>query len=225
MTKIGTGLCLAALLLATAPVQAATQAAAVIDDGYAGKVLQKILDTGKFRFSQTMELRLSLDDAGHLLECKASKGVDATAACEAAKAASPYGTPPYGVPTYVTLAFWSGQAPAGKAQAVASARAETKAAQTAAKDAGLNPYLSRIRTELRNKIYIPEQTKPGAYHVTARIKCDSSGVIKDYSIIKGSGDALLDKYVLQGIRRAAKITAPPAGAGDSFDLTFNLVRR
>ncbi|MBD5641395.1 MAG: TonB C-terminal domain-containing protein [Desulfovibrio sp.] len=223
MTKIWTGCCLAAWLLAAPAAHAASQAAAVIDDGYAGKVLNRILDTGKLKFSQTMELRLSLDDSGHLLECRGTRGADATAACAAAKAASPFGTPPYGVPTYVTLAFWSGSPPAAKADA--QAKQEAKAVKTASKDASLNPYLTKIRTELRNAMYIPEQTKPGSYHVTARIKCDSAGKILDSAILKGSGDARLDKYVLQGIRRAGKITPPPAGAGDTFELTFTLVRR
>lgn len=227
MKKVVIGNCLAILLVfvAQAPAQAATQAAAVIDDGYAGKVLNKIIDTGKLKFSQTMELRLSLDDAGHLLECRASRGVDATAACAAAKAASPFGTPPYGVPTYVTLAFWNGKPTVNKNRAASEARTEARAAQVAKEDASLNPYLSKIRTEIRNVTYIPEQTKPGTYHVTARIKCDGAGKILDSAILKGSGDSRLDKYVLQGIKRAGKVTPPPPGAGDTFELTFTLVRR
>lgn len=223
MNRIFTGIAYAAFCILLSSSQAeAAQAAAVIDDGYAGKVLNKILNTGKFKFSQPMELRLSLDDSGHLLECQAVQGGDASEACAAAKAASPFGTPPYGVPTFVTLALWNSASSVAKPQQ--KPQAVKAAAQTAKQDAALNPYLSKIRTEIRNVTYIPEKTKPGTYHVTARIKCDSAGKIMDYSILKGSGDALLDKYLLQGIKRAGKVSPPPAGAGDSFDLTFTLVR-
>lgn len=225
MSKFGAALSLAILLLAPGAALAATQAAAVIDDGYAGKVLHKILSTGKFRISQTMELQLSLDDTGRLLECRASRGTDAKAVCDAAKAASPFGTPPYGVPTYVTLAFWSGQAQAVKQTADKSANTTEPAASTSKDNSSLNSWLAKVKKEIRDKMYIPAQTKPGTYRLTARIKCDSAGQIVDSSIVKGSGDAMLDKYALQGIKRAGKVTPPPHGAGDTFDLPFTLVRQ
>lgn len=222
----------AAALLLAQPACGATQAVAVIDDGYANKVLRKIMDTGKLKVSRAMEIRLSLDDAGHLLECRGSAGGDATAACAAAKAASPFGTPPYGLPTYVTIALWGGQtaaaAPKAAKQAQANAApagpgASQKAAPQAA--ASRSAYLNKIRRELRNSIYIPEKTRPGSYQATARIKLDSQGKILESSIIKGSGDSLLDKYVLQGIHRADSVTPPPADLEEPIDITFKLARR
>lgn len=211
-------LCL--FLLFGASANAAPMAAAVVDDGYASKVMEKILKTGKLKFGQKMDLRLSLDDQGHLLECRASKGGDAQAACAAAKAASPFGTPPYGVPTYVTLALWTGQPPSKtqeKKQPTENASAETKVSPAA--------WIANVRRTLRNSIYIPEKTKPGTYHVTAQISYDQAGKILDSSIVKSSGDKLLDKYCLQGIKRAGQIPPPPAGTGMTTDVTFTLTRR
>lgn len=208
------------LLAMSSSAAAVPMAAAVVDDGYASKVMEKILKTGKLKFGQKMDLRLSLDDQGNLIDCRAGKGSDATAACAAAKAASPFGTPPYGVPTYVTLALWTGQvAPKTqeKKQATASAPAETKSSPAA--------WLANVRRTLRNSIYIPEKTKPGTYHVTAQITYDQAGKILDSSIVKSSGDKLLDKYCLQGIKRAGQIPAPPAGTGTTTDVTFTLTRR
>lgn len=217
---------LGALLLVSQPVQAAPQAAAVIDDGYAGNALQKILNTGKLKFGQKMRLRLSLDDQGNLIECRGVSGADASQACAAAKAASPFGVPPYGVPTYLTIALWTGQPP--KAQAApanekveASARTEANAKTT---DSAPAAWLAKVRRKLRDSMYIPEKTKPGTYHVTAQITYDAAGKILESSIVKSSGDKLLDKYCLQGIKRAGQIPAPPQGTGSTTDITFTLKR-
>lgn len=206
------------LLAFSSTAAAAPMAAAVVDDGYASKVMEKILKTGKLKFGQKMDLRLSLDDQGNLLDCRAGKGADSTAACAAAKAAAPFGTPPYGVPTYVTLALWTGQLPAKtQEKKQASAPAETRSTPAA--------WLANVRRTLRNSIYIPEKTKPGTYHVTAQITYDQAGKILESSIVKSSGDKLLDKYCLQGIKRAGQIPAPPSGTGTTTDVTFTLIRR
>lgn len=209
----------AILLSGPGAALAASQAVAVVDDGYAGKVLSRILDTGKLKFSQAMELRLSLDDQGHLLECRASKGADAADACAAAKAASPFGTPPYGVPTYVTLALWSDRQPA-------AAKEPAKKTGSGAENAtgSSSAYLAKVRRQLRDSMYIPAEAKPGTYHVTVRIRCDSAGKILDSTIVKGSGDKTIDKYCLQGIKRAGRVDPPPHGAEDTFELTFALKR-
>lgn len=199
---------------------AETQAAAVIDDGYAGTAMQKILNkyTGRGG-GQRLEARLYLDEEGRLLDCRAIKG-DVKALCQAAKSASPFGEPPYGVPTNIAISIWTGK---GETKTT-SAKDTGQHQANAAKGQADSKYLGKIRRELRNAMYIPAKTQPGTYHVVARVKCDAAGKILDSSIIKGSGDSLLDKYVLQGIHRAGSITAPPAGAGDTFDITFTLVR-
>ncbi|WP_165075188.1 MULTISPECIES: TonB family protein [unclassified Desulfovibrio] len=92
-------------------------------------------------------------------------------------------------------------------------------------DSRFQKYISTVVWKLRNSMYIPAQTRPGTYHATARVRLNSAGKILDESILKGSGDALLDKYVLQGIRRAGSVAPPPAGLGDTLDLTFTLTRQ
>lgn len=121
---------------------------------------------------------------------------------------------------------------AGSATATAAAAAPkaTAASSSSAKaqdkyDSRFQKYISTVVWKLRNSMYIPAQTKPGTYHATAQVRLNSAGKILDESILKGSGDALLDKYVLQGIRRAGSVAPPPAGLGDTLDLTFTLTRQ
>ena len=110
-------------------------------------------------------------------------------------------------------------APKSAAASSSSAKAQDKY------DSRFQKYISQVVWKLRNAMYIPAQTKPGTYHATAQVRYDSAGKILDASILKGSGDALLDKYVLQGIRRAGSVPQPPAGLGDTLDLTFTLTRQ
>ncbi|MDE5832091.1 MAG: TonB family protein [Desulfovibrio sp.] len=92
-------------------------------------------------------------------------------------------------------------------------------------DANCYSYGQKPARVLRNAMYVPAQTKPGTYYATAQVNFDKTGKIQSCSIIKGSGDALLDKYVLQGIKRAKRVPVPPPGIGDYLDLTFTLVRQ
>lgn len=195
---------------------AAVKAAAVIDDGYAGNALNKIMAKYSGNALGAVEAKLYLDSEGRMLDCRALKG-DVKALCQAAKSASPFGEPPYGVATSIVLAVWNGS----PAHPEKRDQAEKQIKPTAKKSAD-SQYIAKIRRELRNAMYIPEKTQPGTYHVTARIKCDPEGKILESSILKSSGDALLDKYVLQGIHRAGKVTAPKSG--DTFDVAFTLKR-
>ncbi|WP_301217786.1 TonB family protein [uncultured Desulfovibrio sp.] len=92
-------------------------------------------------------------------------------------------------------------------------------------DARFQKYIGKVVWKLRNAMYIPAKTRPGTYHATAQVRYDAAGKILDATLLKGSGDALLDKYVLQGIRRAGSVPPPPAGLGDTLDLTFTLTRQ
>lgn len=92
-------------------------------------------------------------------------------------------------------------------------------------DARFQRYLSGVVWKLRNAMYIPAQTRPGTYYATAQVRLNQAGKIMDAHLLRGSGDAMLDKYVLQGIRRAGAVTPPPAGLGDTLDLTFTLTRQ
>lgn len=117
---------------------------------------------------------------------------------------------------------------AGTATAAASRPASASSGSARAQDkydSRFQKYISTVVWKLRNSMYIPAQTKPGTYHATAQVRLNSAGKILEESILKGSGDALLDKYVLQGIRRAGSVAPPPAGLGDTLDLTFTLTRQ
>ena len=115
---------------------------------------------------------------------------------------------------------------AATASAKPAASASTGSAKAQDKyDARFQKYISKVVWKLRNAMYIPAQTKPGTYHATAQVRYNSAGTILDASLLKGSGDAMLDKYVLQGIRRAGSVPTPPAGLGDTLDLTFTLTRQ
>lgn len=201
------------LAMLPGPAFGAARAAAVMDDGYAGKVMQKILPSRTALPDKGAEIRLSLDGEGKYAQCRTIRG-DGASLCQSAKAVGSFGTPPYGVPTDILIVVMGADSP----------KQATKT-ETAKEPAGGNEkYFSRIRRDLRNSMYIPEKTKPGTYHATVRLKCDKTGKILDSSIVKSSGDTLLDRYVMQGINRAGKVETPPANLQMPFDLTFTLVR-
>lgn len=209
-------LLLSLLLLCPASTAGATQGAAVIDDGYAGNAMRKILQHIKNPGTQRIEARVSLDGEGKYVKCVSVRG-NAQAICNAAKEVGDFGDPPYGVPTDVLVSLWgsSDEIPAKAAQAANTSAAPVKSQ---------NAYMSRVRRALRNAMYIPQETKPGTYRATVRLKCDASGKILERSIIRSSGDARLDRYILQGIDRAGKVETPPKGMASPMDVEFTLVR-
>lgn len=85
-------------------------------------------------------------------------------------------------------------------------------------------YFSNVIWKLRNAIFIPVETRPGTYRVTVRLDVDTAGNIKQYDIVSGSGDERLDKYVRQGVRRAGSVPPPPAGLGETMNVTLTLTR-
>lgn len=86
-------------------------------------------------------------------------------------------------------------------------------------------YLSGVVWNLRNAMFIPAETAPGTYYATVRLLLEPSGTIKKATLLESSGDKQLDRFVLQGIRRANSVSPPPAGLGATLELTFTLVRR
>ncbi len=232
----------------SSPVNAASIATAGQDDGYSGRILDKIVSKWKIprqaRGDYRLKLILSVDGDGRLLDCRVqnSSGLKTldNSVCEAAKAASPYGSPPYGMPATVYFSFWSGAAGGGQSESVARSGAESqsRSVSTRKSDApqaqhentgAINKkkqrYISKITKELRNSIYIPVETRPGVYHVSAQIECDRQGNIISSNITKPCNDARLNKYVLQGIRRAKKVSPPEEAFGNKFNLNFTLVRQ
>ncbi|WP_165067101.1 TonB family protein [Desulfovibrio sp. ZJ200] len=85
-------------------------------------------------------------------------------------------------------------------------------------------YLSRVVWDLRNAMFIPAETAPGTYYATVRLLLEPTGAIKNATLLESSGDKRLDRFVLQGIRRANSVQPPPAGLGTTLELTFTLVR-
>lgn len=201
-------------------------------DGYSNGVLEKVVGAwappdvaGPYQ----LRVQASLDDAGKVVECKVVKSSGNAAldsyACQLFRRQSPFGTPPYAMPIETYFAIWSDGNKTKKGVNNATAKAKTaQAAEKAPEDAKHQKYLAKAARLLRDKMYIPAQTKPGTYQAMARIKCDKAGKILSSSIVKSSGDKLLDKYILQGIKRAGSIPPPPAGLGDSLDLSFTLQR-
>lgn len=224
------GVALAVLAFAPANYgHCASSMASGLDEGYSAKVLDKAIKT----FSPASELgsgkislRLFIDGDGRYYDCRVHQSsgnqtID-KAFCANLKKASPFGQPPYGQPAEVTLTFIEDKnQPRGKTileENKSSSQAETTA--TAEK----RKYLDSITRQIRNSVYIPAESPKGTYHPVARIKIDQQGKILDSSIVKSSGDKLVDKYLLQGIKRASKVIPPPAGINKELDLTFSLVR-
>lgn len=189
--------------------------------------------------SGSVRVRLALDGNGNLQACRtvrasAGGGLD-KAVCAAARAAQPFGAPPYGLAEDIYLAVWQGAATrqGGEAAAQEAGQAAAHGASSISQqphgqgvqlNAEQRQYLNVITHQIRDSIYIPVQTPRGSYQVRARVEIGSSGKLGTATIIQGSGDQTLDKYVLQGIRRAAKVKAPPKGLAPAVDLTFRLVR-
>lgn len=113
----------------------------------------------------------------------------------------------------------------------ANEKADMPATPSKAKDPGLyeneryRKYISKISWELRKAMYVPKEAPPGTYIVTARVKCSKNGNILESSILEGSGNEYIDRYVLQGIKRAKRVPPPAPSFGDTFDLSFSLVRK
>ena len=85
-------------------------------------------------------------------------------------------------------------------------------------------YFRKLVMELRNATFIPAELAKGTYYATVRLETDASGKILNYSILQSSGSELLDRYVRQGIRRAGKVSPPPAAVGRFVNVTLTLVR-
>ncbi|MDR2054855.1 MAG: TonB C-terminal domain-containing protein [Desulfovibrio sp.] len=89
----------------------------------------------------------------------------------------------------------------------------------------MEKYLSNIHWRLLNAIIVPAETKPGVYQATVRLHINADGGVANCELVKDTGDGLLDKYVLRGIRRAGDLPPPPPAFGNPVDLTFKLRRR
>lgn len=211
------------------PTFCATNAASGVDDGYSAKVLDKALKTfspGAELGSGKISVRVFIDGDGKYYDCRVyqssgNQNID-KAFCANLKKASPFGQPPYGQPTEVTLTFVEDKAQSRNKPVVEENR--QAAAVEPISPAKKRKYLDAASRQIRTSVYIPAETPKGTYHPVAHVKVDAQGKITDSSIVKSSGDKTMDKYLLQGIKRAGKITPPPQGMKNEFDLNFTLTR-
>lgn len=174
--------------------------------------------------------------------------------CEAAKKLGKLGTPPYAMPIDVHFAFWSGtpraEAPApqgtitvtpsgqGSGQEAAPARPAAEPPRAAAptvtadgrrkaQDAyaiQFHGYLDKVARQLREASFVPVEAPRGTYYVTVRLTVAKNGAITNYDIVQSSGNDRVDTYVRQGVKRAGKVSPPPAGLASPFDVTLTMVR-
>jgi outer membrane biosynthesis protein TonB len=107
----------------------------------------------------------------------------------------------------------------------AAPQANTRTPANTGAGAPHEKYLRNVTWDLRTAIIIPAETPPGEYYPVVRLRVDAGGAIKKCDLAKSSGDALLDKYTLRGIGKLGHVRPPPAGFGDTLELTLKLVRR
>lgn len=240
-------------LTAAAPAAfAAAIAAADHQEGYAGVVLGKLCeiwtppaDTG----NRMVRVRISVNGDGSVLGCTPTQrsGVPALDAsvCEAAKKLGKLETPPYAMPIDVHLAFWSGTprpapaqqgtitvSPSGQAAAqpgkqAAPAAPAASGGSRMAQDAyaiQFHNYLNKVARQLREASFVPVEAPRGSYYVTVRLTVAKNGAITNYEIVQSSGNDRIDTYVRQGVKRAGKVSPPPAGLASPFDVTLTMVR-
>ena len=208
-------------------------------------------DRGKVRIVVRVDAEGKVERCGYL-EKSASQALN-DSVCSAVMKTADLGKPPYGMSQDVYLTFWQGNMadlsgtsrrkarrghgrPAAAAAPAPEAKSEpvtldTKPAPLTtplkAQDA-YGPkhaaYFRKLVMELRNATFIPAELAKGTYYATVRLETDASGKILNYSILQSSGSELLDRYVRQGIRRAGKVSPPPAAVGRFVNVTLTLVR-
>jgi TonB family protein len=89
----------------------------------------------------------------------------------------------------------------------------------------MRKYVSNIHWHLLTAVIIPAETAPGEYHATVQLRINADGSVAKYELVRGTGDALLDKYVLRGVGRAGNLPPPPPAFDNPVELTFTLRRR
>lgn len=232
---------------------AAGAAAADVANGYAGEVMEKILanwaapaDRGKVRIVVRVDAEGKAERCGYL-EKSASQALN-DSVCDAVMKTADLGKPPYGMSQDVYLTFWQGNM--ADLSGISRRKASAKPAAAPAPEAKSEPvtldtkpatlttplkaqdaygpkhaaYFRKLVMELRNATFIPAELAKGTYYATVRLELDASGKILNYSILQSSGSELLDRYVRQGIRRAGKVSPPPAAVGRFVNVTLTLVR-
>lgn len=85
-------------------------------------------------------------------------------------------------------------------------------------------YLNKVARQLREASFVPVEAPRGRYYVTVRLTVAKNGAITNYEIVQSSGNDRIDTYIRQGVKRAGKVSPPPAGLASPFDVTLTMVR-
>lgn len=85
-------------------------------------------------------------------------------------------------------------------------------------------YLNKVARQLREASFVPVEAPRGRYYVTVRLTVAKNGSITNYEIVQSSGNDRIDTYIRQGVKRAGKVSPPPAGLASPFDVTLTMVR-
>lgn len=209
-------------------------------------------DRGKVRIVVRVDAEGKVERCGYI-EKSASQALN-DSVCSAVMKTADLGKPPYGMSQDVYLTFWQGgmadlsgisrrqaarKASGAGAPAAAAApedrsgpvtldsKPATLTTPLKAQDAygpGHAAYFRKLVRELRDATYIPAELAKGTYYATVRLELDATGKILNHSLLQSSGSELLDRYVRQGIRRAGKVSPPPAAVGRFVNVTLTLVR-
>ena len=209
-------------------------------------------DRGKVRIVVRVDAEGKVERCGYL-EKSASQALN-DSVCSAVMKTADLGKPPYGMSQDVYLTFWQGgmadlsgisrrqaarkasgagapaaaAAPEGRSGPVTlDSKPATLTTPLKAQDAygpGHAAYFRKLVRELRDATYIPAELAKGTYYATVRLELDATGKILNHSLLQSSGSELLDRYVRQGIRRAGKVSPPPAAVGRFVNVTLTLVR-
>ncbi len=77
-------------------------------------------------------------------------------------------------------------------------------------------YTSLLSRSLTRIIRFPKKLPAGTYAVVMRVVVDAKGKILENAVIQSSGNAEADKAILQSVKVARTVPAPPAGLENSF---------
>lgn len=98
----------------------------------------------------------------------------------------------------------------------------TAASRTSAGSSSSGKSKADWKNEARLKIAkaARRRTCPDTGTVGVRFRFDQSGTITNVSLIKSSGSAAADKYIVSAVQRAVKVPTPPPGVPDYLEVSI-----
>lgn len=85
-------------------------------------------------------------------------------------------------------------------------------------------YARQVRWTIREAMIIPAELPMGVYTFTIYVKLSETGQIIKADLTHSSGDPLMDKYAMRGIKRVQQIPPPPTQKLRDLHLTFVVQR-